>query len=127
MVSLTTIDMGGHIDDVFTSGIGTRQPNIGDYANGKWGDAAGSPTPHVVNIQPLNNKDINFLKDGGERIQDTRKIYLNDGISPDISPADTWTFVDSNGNSIDGEFKCVSLDNRPWRNYCKFYAVRIDR
>lgn len=128
MARLTSIDMGGHIDDVFQSGVGYRTAKTGGgYANGVWVEGTETTTPHKINIQPLNQKDINFLQQGGERIQDTRKIYVNDGISPSISEADAWAFVDVNGNAIDGVFKCVSLDNRPWRNYCRFYAVRIDQ
>ncbi|QZI90939.1 hypothetical protein MYOV024v1_p0014 [Vibrio phage PS34B.2] len=128
MARLTSIDMGGHIDDVFQSGVGSRISKTGGgYIDGKWVEGTTTTTPHKINIQPLNQKDINFLQSGGERIQDTRKIYVNDGVNPSISEADTWTLVDVNGNAIDGEFKCYSLDNRPWRNYCRFYAVRIDQ
>jgi len=122
-----SLDMFGHIDDVFESGIGTRTAKSGGgYVDGVWVPGTESTTDHRVNIQPLNQKDINFLQLGGERVQDTHKIYVNDGISPSISESDTWTFVDAGGNEIDGSFKCISLDNRPWRNYCRFYAVRLD-
>lgn len=127
MARLTSIDMGGHIDDVFQSGVGSRTSKTGGgYVEGIWQEGLTNVTPHKVNIQPLNQKDINFLQMGGERIQDTRKIYVNDGVGPSISEADEWTFVDVNGNSINGKFKVFSLDNRPWRNYCRFYAVRLD-
>ena len=127
MARLTSIDMGGHIDDVFQSGTGFRVAKSGGgYVSGIWEDGTEAVTPHKINIQPLNQKDINFLQLGGERIHDTRKIYVNDGVSPSISEADTWALVDVNGNSINGTFKAYSLDNRPWRNYCRFYAVRLD-
>ena len=122
-----SLDMADHIGDVFESGVGTRKSKTGGgYVDGVWVPGVDSETTHRVNIQPLNQKDINFLQLGGERIQDTRRVYVNDGVSPSISEADTWTFVDRDGNAIDGEFKCFSLDNRPWRNYCRFYAVKLD-
>ena len=127
MARLTSIDMSGHIDDVFQSGTGTRTSSVdGEYVDGIWQEGTPVITTHKINIQPLNQEDINFLTLGGERIQDTRKIYVNDGIDATISDNDTWTFVDINGNAINGEFKPVSLDNRHWINYCKFYAVRLD-
>lgn len=127
-MNLTNLDMGGHIDAVFKSGVGTRSAKSGgDYVKGIWTEGTTEETTHSVNIQPLNQKDINFLQSGGERIADTRKIYVNDGVSPSISEADTWTFTDADGSSISGTFKVYSLDNRPWRNYCRFYAVRLDQ
>lgn len=127
MARLTSIDMSGHIDDVFQSGTGYRMSKTaGGYVVGKWVEGTESVTTHKVNIQPLNQKDINFLQSGGERIQDTRKIYVNDGVDASISEADVWALIDVNGVSINGAFKVYSLDNRPWRNYCRFYAVRLD-
>lgn len=127
MARLVSLDMSGFIDDVFQSHVGTRiNKTGGGYVDGIWQDGTESTTTHTVNVQPLNQKDINFLQMGGERIQDTRKVYVNDGISPDISEADEWTFVNVDGEPLDGTFKCYSLNNRPSRNYCRFYAVRID-
>ncbi len=126
-MNLVNLSMSGHIDDVFTSGVGTRASKSGGgYVDGKWVAGSETSTTHTVNIQPLNQKDINFLQLGGERVQDTRKVYVNDGTSAVIREADQFTFVDSNGDAIDGTFKAYSVDNRPWRDYCKFYAVRLD-
>jgi hypothetical protein len=33
----------------------------------------------MVNIQPLSDKEIDFLRQGGQRIVDPRKIYVNNG------------------------------------------------
>lgn len=127
MARLTSIDMGGHIDDVFQSHVGTRYSSSGGgYVDGKWVDGVEYITTHKVNMQPLNQKDINFLQSGGERIQDTRKIYVNDGMVANIAEADEWTFVDVNGFVVDGRFKCISADNRTARTMVRLYAVRID-
>lgn len=116
-----SLDMSGHIDDVFESVKATRTVKGGSWVNGEWVSGAESSTTHRVNVQPLNGKDINALTLVGERIQDTRKVYVNDGTMASIQPSDIWTFPD-----VDGTFKCYGLDNRPWRNYCRFYAIRMD-
>ena len=117
-----SLDMGGHIDACFQSTIATRTSlSSGSYVAGRW--VGGSPTiaPHVVNLQPLSDKEIDFLKDGGERVLDARKIYVNDGDLYSLGEKDTWVF-----DGVDGVFKTVKLDKRPWRNYCKIIVSRID-
>lgn len=74
---------------------------------------------HNITAQPAGDREIDTLSVGGERIKDARKIYVNDGDFYSIMPSDIWVF--------DGQrFKCMKLDNRPWRNYCKAIVVRID-
>ena len=115
------LDMEGHIDDCFESAPATRTPLPGSYVGGKWVGTVGTPTPHSVTIQPVSEKEIDSLSKGGERLVDARKIYVNDGDLYSISPSDDWTFT-----GIDGIFKTVKLDNRPWRNYCKAIVSRKD-
>ena len=126
MGRLTSIDMSGHIDDVFQSHVGTRRAKTGDYVDGIWEDGPEVVTTHKVNMQPLNQEDINFLTLGGERIQDTRKVYINDRTIANVSSEDIWTFVDVNGFVVDGKFKCISADNRTARTVTKAYVVRLD-
>lgn len=127
MARLTSIDMGGHIDDVFQSHVGTRTSKSGgSYVDGIWQDGDTVVTTHEVTMQQLNQKDINFLQAGGQRIQDARKVYVSDGMVGSIAEADTWTFVDVNGFVVDGTFKCVSVDNRTARTMTKIYVVRLD-
>lgn len=123
-----SLDMFGHIDETFTSSIGTRIARSGgDYVNGRWVEGIETESPHNVNIQPMNMKQIQTLQIGGERIQDYRNVWVNDGLIGEIAESDTWTFI-----GIEGTFKTTMLDNRanylePYnRNYCKFVAVRID-
>lgn len=121
-MSLVSLDMSGHIDTVFKSVTATRTAKSGgEYTDGIWVAGTETETTHAANVQPLNNKDIDFLTLAGERIRDSRKVYINDGTMASISESDTWTFP-----NVDGTFKTYSLDNRPWRNYCKFYAIRLD-
>ena len=116
-----SLDMFGHIDDTFESTIAARIPVTGSYVNGKWVDASNTATPHTVNLQSASDKEIQALNDGGERIVDVRRVYVNDGILANIAPSDDWTF-----ENVDGVFKTVKLDNRPWRNYCKIIVSRKD-
>ncbi len=115
-----SLDMAGHIDDVFESLPAIRISNTGGgYVNGLWVDGAEVQSSHRVTLQPLNTREIQNLSAAGERITDVRKIYVNDGILTSISQADDW--------EIDGQrWKCIALDNRPWRNYCKAIISRYD-
>ena len=115
------LDMEGHIDDCFESVNATRTSRPGSFVDGKWVTTAGVSTPHSVTLQSVSEKEIDNLSKGGERIVDARKIYINDGNLYSISPSDDWTL-----NGIDGVFKTVKSDNRPWRNYCKLIVSRKD-
>jgi hypothetical protein len=124
MTSLINLSMFGHIDDVFTSVVGTRITKSGGaYVDGKWVTGVDSSTTHNINVQPLNAKEANHLSIGGDRIKDYRKIYVNDGSASEITEADNWTLP-----GVDGTFKTFMLDNRvPFgRNYCKIIVARID-
>jgi len=116
-----SLNMLGHIDATFESTIATRAPNSGSYVAGKWVSSAGGATTHSVNLQPLTDKEIDFLNAGGERVVAGRKLYINDGITSEIAEAYTWVF-----EGVTGTFKAVKVDNRPWRNYCKVIITRAD-
>ena len=117
-----SLDMLGHIDDCFESVPATRTSNAGGaYIDGLWVDGGTTSEPHKVTLQPLSDKEIDNLDIGGRRILDSRRVYVNDGDLYSITPADTWAF-----EGVDGVFECKGLDNRPWRNYCKVLAVRLD-
>lgn len=123
-MNLISLDMYGHIDDVFISATVTRTSTTGGaYVNGKWVAGTTSTSPHGVNIQQLNPKEANHLSIGGDRIKDYRKLYVNDGSAGEIIEADTYTIP-----GVDGTFKTFMLDNRvPFgRNYCKIIISRID-
>jgi hypothetical protein len=117
-----SLDMLGTIDDTFKSADALRTSKTGGYgADGRYVGASGTPSPHTVNIQPLTPKELQSLGIGAERINDVRKIYVNDGDLYSILPSDEWSF-----DGIDGVFRTVDLDNRPWRNYCKAIVSRKD-
>lgn len=119
---MTGLDTSGHIDDTFQSTGATRFSSTGGgYVDGRWVDGTETASPHKINLQPASLKQIDALNQGGERVVDVRNVWVNDGDLYSISQADEWTFV-----NVDGRFKCHSLDNRPWRNYCKAVVSRID-
>lgn len=122
-MSLVSLDMFGHVDDVFTSAVVTRISSTNEYVDGIPATTEDSQSTHSVNIQPLSNREAAKLSIGGERIKDYRKFYINDGTASKVTNADKWTIP-----GVDGLFKTSDLDNRvPFgRNYCKVIVSRID-
>ena len=89
-----SLDMENFIDDTFVSVPATRYSQSGARdAKGKWvANAEGAGTPHKINLQPLSDKELTNLGAGGERIQDFRKFYVNDGDLYSLTPQDEWEF-----------------------------------
>ncbi|BAN16834.1 hypothetical protein X848_gp24 [Edwardsiella phage PEi21] len=114
------LNMNGMIDTVFRSTSATSVTTGGSYVDGVWvpGDSQ-RVTFNNVNIQPLNNKEIQFLQIGAERISNVMKLYINDARAANIDLWCNW--------EIDGiVYKTIQLDNRPWRTYCKLMVERVD-
>ncbi len=121
-----SLDMEGHIDDAFQSIPATRYSQSGSRdSKGRWVSGVESGSPHKVNLQPLSDKEIANLGEGAERIQDFRKIYVNDGDLYSLTPQDEWEFDAPDLAGI--RFTVYAMDNRPWRNYCKCVVHRNDR
>ena len=117
-----SLDFAGHIDGVFQSTPATRTSmSGGQYEGGRWVPGAPTNTSHTVTLQPASQREIDFLKDAGERVRDVRRVYINDSASYSIAEADTWQF-----SGVDGVFKTISMDVRPWRTYSKIIVSRID-
>lgn len=117
-----SLDMAGHIDGIFQSTPAFRASKTnGEYVNGRWvrGDVA--LTEHRVTLQPATDREIDFLQRAGERVTDVRKVYVNDDTVYTYNEADTWTFA-----GVDGTFKTISIDDRPWRTYTKIMVSRLD-
>lgn len=123
---MTSLDMFGFIDPVFRSIDATRTSFSGGAYDGDgiWQPGIPVISQHTITLQPLSMKEISFISLGGERQHDLRKIYVNDGNLYSISESDTWAFQISQG--VNGNYKTISLDNRPWRNYCKIIVSRYD-
>lgn len=114
-----SLDMFGTIDDVFESVPATRTASGGSYVNGIFDPDANTPEPYIVNIQPASEREIDFIRQAGERITDVRRIYINNGNMQLVDQTGTWSFLGQ-------KWKAVGCDNRWWRNYCKVMVVRID-
>jgi hypothetical protein len=118
----TALDMFGQIDDVFTSTYDAVRISKtgGGYVDGIWQDGTESRTTHpLTNIQQVRDRELEFLMNGGQRIGDTRVLYLNDGITEEINRGNEWEFFGQ-------RWKVLKLDLRPLRNYCKIIVERID-
>lgn len=115
-----SLNMEGQIDGVFESVEASRTVDTGGaWVDGIWTPGTPNTTPYIVNIQPASDREVDFLRQGGERITDARRIYINQGDMQLIDQTGTWTFLDQ-------QWKAVKVDNRYWRNYCKVIVMRID-
>jgi hypothetical protein len=114
-----SLSMEGHIDDVFVSVEASRAVSVGAWVEGIWTPGPALTTPYIVNIQPASDREVDFIRQGGERITDVRRIYINQGDMQLIDQTGTWAFLGQ-------QWKTVKCDNRYWRNYCKVLVMRID-
>lgn len=115
-----SLNMEGQIDGVFESVEASRAVDTGGaWVDGIWMPGTPSATPYIVNIQSASDREVDFLRQGGERITDARRIYINQGDMQLIDQTGTWTFLGQ-------QWKAVKVDNRYWRNYCKVIVMRID-
>lgn len=134
-----SLDMMGTIDPTMASDVSggvtllTYPPGGYTGPGGQWQDG-GSPTETeltLVTIQQVNEREAQFLRDvgGATSVEDMRKVFLNDGtvLNPhdesgtDLIPAHRLKFSDG---MAEREWKVVSADNRPWRNYTKALVTR---
>ncbi|WKL65470.1 hypothetical protein Q1Z72_19475 [Pseudomonas qingdaonensis] len=115
-----SLSMHGQIDGVFQSVPASRTVDTtGDFIDGIWVPGTTATSPYVVNIQPATDREVDFIRQGGERIVDARRIYINEGDMQLIDQTGTWQFLGQ-------QWKAVKVDNRYWRNYCKVIVSRID-
>lgn len=121
-----SLSMLGHIDSTFKS-IDANQISVsgGDYdSDGIWQDGTETELPYTVTIQKLNDRELNNLNLGGERVQDYRKIYVNSGDFHALSPSSFWEF---NANNVGIQrYKVIKSDIRVWRSYAKITVALID-
>lgn len=113
------IDMLGHVSGTFTSIPATRRMTGGGWVNGEWVEVVGDPQPYDINTQPASDREIDFLRNGGERITEARRVYINDGDMESVTNNGEWEFIGQ-------RWKTVKCDNRYWNNYCKLIVMRID-
>lgn len=83
-----------------------------------------------ANIQAATDREIEFLSNGGERINDVRIVHRNDGLGIQVSApdklADILIFSDNPGVTEPTWWKALKVDYRPWHNFCHATIVRLD-
>lgn len=116
-----SLDMRGHIDDVFASPPVTVKAFTEGYRDeyGIWVPGTPIEETYTANIQPLRDRELENLLRAGKRVLDARKVYINSGdleklkLSNDIEMlGQRWEIIDS--------------DIRPWRSYAKIVVSRYD-
>lgn len=115
-----SLNMSGHIDAVFESIEATFVPSGGSYVDGMWVPVPTTPvTGFRVNVQPVVDRELDFLQRGGERILDPRHIWVNNGNLDQITLDGEWFFLGQ-------RWKVIKTDNRPRRKYCRVTVDRFD-
>ncbi|MCW6550330.1 hypothetical protein NFB56_15935 [Yersinia ruckeri] len=115
-----SLSMAGHVDAVFKSVTAVRtSTSEGSYVDGIWVPGTSLTESFVANVQPATDREIDFLTQGGERVVDVRRVYINRGSMQNIDQTGDWEFLGQ-------KWKTVKCDNRYWRNYCKLLVTRYD-
>lgn len=82
-----------------------------------------------ANVQPVSDKEIEFLNIGAERINDVRVIHRNDGKGIEVSTpgklADILVFAETPDKPATW-WKSIATDYRPWHNFCRAVVARLD-
>lgn len=113
------ISVQGLIKGDFDSGLNiVRIKKSGQYVNGIWVDGEETRKSFTANVQPVSDHELSFLTNGGERIVDARKIYLNDDVD-EVDLSGEWEFLGA-------RWKPIKIDSRPSRHYVKLTVARKD-
>lgn len=82
-----------------------------------------------ANVQPVSDKEIEFLNIGAERINDVRVIHRNDGKGIEVSTpgklADILVFAETPDKPATW-WKSIATDYRPWHNFCRAVVAKLD-
>ena len=82
-----------------------------------------------ANVQPVSDKEIEFLQIGAERINDVRVIHRNDGKGIEVSVpgqlADILVFAETPDKEPTW-WKSIATDFRPWHNFCRTVVAKLD-
>jgi hypothetical protein len=98
----------------------------GEYVDGTYVVSANTSQSYEGTVQPLNERERQALDQGGQRVIDARKIYINGYNNIEISPADIVVISDIPNNELVGRFKVFATDIRRARGYCKIMVGAID-
>lgn len=82
-----------------------------------------------ANVQPVSDKEIEFLQIGAERINDVRVIHRNDGKGIEVSTpgklADILVFAETPDKPVTW-WKSIATDFRPWHSFCRAVVAKLD-
>lgn len=113
------LSMGGHIDATFKYVTAYHIAKGGEYVDGIWISDDATPVPFDVNVQPLSDRELNFLQQGGERIIDPRRMWINSGNMGGVKLGDDWEFYGQ-------RWKTIRVDYRPPHEYLRVTVDRYD-
>lgn len=116
-----SLSMSGHIDGVFqTVDVTVIADSGGGYVDGIWSPGVSVATVFPkVTIQPLNDRELDFIMRAVQRINDVRKLYINNGDLEALVLNDDVEFLGQ-------RWKIIKRDVRPWRKYAKLIVDRYD-
>lgn len=114
------LSMTGHVSGVMKSHDVVQVRKIGGgRVDGAWVDGADERHTYDATIQQASDREIQTLTQGGERLTDVRRIWINDPIDLSLAESDQWEF--------EGQvWRSIKNDNRPWRDYAKIFVSRLD-
>ena len=98
----------------------------GEYVDGTYVINTSSSQSYEGTVQPISERERQALDQGGQRVVDARKIYINGYNDIDVSPSDTLLITDIPDGEMVGKFKVFAVDLRRARAYCKIMAGIID-
>ncbi|RIY41952.1 hypothetical protein [Neopusillimonas maritima] len=116
-----SLDMTGHIDDVFASTPVIVKAFTAGHRDdfGIWVPGTSIDEVYTATTQPLRDRELDNLLRAGKRILDSRKIYINSGDLEKLKLSNDVEFLGQLWEIIDS-------DIRPWRTYAKIVVSRYD-
>lgn len=116
---MPVLNFWGAIKGDFDSGLNvTYVKTQGQYVDGRYVKQEVSRHRVFANVQPVSDRELDFLSMGGRRIVDARKIYLNE---QDTEKYDLEGYFEFLG----AKWKPIKVDKRPKRSYMKFTVAQV--
>ena len=129
-----SFSMYNFIDINFSTHEIMIQSKEGSYVNGVWTltKPESDPKKYNASVQPLNPKEIQSLEQGGRRLIDAKRAYINNGDEQTVNifPSSKVCIL-SSPNDIPSKddyiYQVIQTDLRPERQYFKLIIARIDK
>lgn len=111
-------EMNGEIDNDFTTTEVVHVKEGGTYVDGVFVSQVAGRQSLSACIQPMSNREIAYLENGGERISDARKLYITQAIDG-LDLRSRFEFFGQ-------VWKVFEFDARPENTYYKIIVARVD-